>query len=114
MNVARIASDLYGYGLSDADIVVMVTSERRSPARTHLATSGRSARAGGFADLTILRRRGTGDVWSQIVRAREADVALVVIGGIVGYGDANLMTAAGARAGSFAMTIAGRQRRVAL
>jgi cytosine/adenosine deaminase-related metal-dependent hydrolase len=114
MKVARIASDLYGYGLSDADIVEMVTANAgRLLERTWRRPVGRLV-AGGFADLTILRPRGTGDVWSQIVRAREADVALVVIGGTARYGDAKFMTAAGAQAESFAMTIAGRQRRVAL
>jgi cytosine/adenosine deaminase-related metal-dependent hydrolase len=114
MKVARIASDLFDYHLSDADIVEMVTSNAGTVLeRSWRRPIGRLV-AGGFADVTVVRRRGAGDIWSQIVDAIERDIALVMISGRGRYGDAKLMTALGMTGESFAMTVAGRSRRVAL
>lgn len=114
MKVARIASDLFGYHLTDADIVEMVTSNAGMLLeRTWRRPIGRLV-TGGFADLIVVRRRGTGDIWSQIVAATERDIALVMVGGRGRYGDAKLMTALGMTAQSFAMRIGGHSRRVAL
>lgn len=113
MKVARIAADHFGYTLTDAQIVEMVTSNPgRLLERCWKRPVGRLV-PGGFADVVVIRGRGGGDVWSRIVAAREEDVALVVVGGVARYGDAGLMTKAKAPA-SFAATVGGRRRRVAL
>jgi len=113
MKVARIAADHFGYTLSDADIVEMVTA---NPGvlleRCWHRPIGRLV-SGGFADVTVIRGRGRGTAWSRIVAATERDVALVVIGGVPRYGDTRLMTAAGA-ASTFPMTVGGRRRQVSL
>ena len=36
---------------------------------------------GSFGDVTVLRPKGNGDVWSQVVNATEREVMLVVVGG---------------------------------
>ena len=113
MKVARIAADHFGYTLTDADIVEMVTT---NPGvlleRCWHRPVGRLV-PGGFADVTVVRGRGRGDTWSRIVAARERDVALVVINGVPRYGDSTLMTQAGTPP-SFPMTVGGRKRKVAL
>jgi cytosine/adenosine deaminase-related metal-dependent hydrolase len=113
MKVARVASDHLGYGLTDGDIVEMVT---HNPGllleRCWQRPAGRLV-PGAFADVTVLRGRGRGSPWTQIVAATERDVALVVIGGVPRYGDATLMQAAAAES-TFAMTVGGRRRLVSL
>jgi 5-methylthioadenosine/S-adenosylhomocysteine deaminase len=113
MKVARIMSDALGYGLSDRDIVEMVTV---NPGilleRCWNIPIGRLV-PGAFADVTVVRRHGRGTAWKRLVAATERDVALVVIDGTARYGDATLMTKAVAPP-SFAMTVGGRRRRVAL
>jgi cytosine/adenosine deaminase-related metal-dependent hydrolase len=113
MKVARIAADHFGYALTDAEIVEMVTSNPGSLLeRCWHRPIGRLV-PGGFADLVVIRGRGGGDVWSRLVAARESDVALVVIDGQARYGDSGLMKQADAPP-AFAMTVGRRRRRVAL
>jgi 5-methylthioadenosine/S-adenosylhomocysteine deaminase len=113
MKVARIAADEFGYALTDAQIVEMVTSNPGSLLeRCWHRPIGRLV-PGAFADVVVIRPRGAGDVWSRIVSARENDIALVVVGGVPRYGDTTLMKKAGAPP-SFPMTVGGRRRRVAL
>ena len=94
MKVARIAADLFGYALTDRDIVEMVTTQPGCAAGALLAPSGRPARAG-----RVRRRHGrarsrlAAAAWKRIVAATERDVALVVIDGVARYGDATLMDA---------------------
>lgn len=112
MKVARIAADHFGYQLTDAEIVEMVTSNPGTLLeRCWHRPVGRLV-PGGFADLVVIRG-GSGDPWSRIVAARERDVRLVVIDGAARYGDRELMTAARAPR-SFRMTVGGVRRRVAL
>lgn len=113
MKVARIAADHFGYALTDAQIVEMVTSNPgRLLERCWARPVGRLV-PGGYADLVVIRGRGPGDAWHRLVAAREEDVALVVIGGVPRYGDSSLMTQAKAPR-SFTATVGGRSRRVAL
>jgi 5-methylthioadenosine/S-adenosylhomocysteine deaminase len=113
MKVARIMSDALSYGLDDRAIVEMVTV---NPGvlleRCWKIPTGRLV-PDAFADVTVIRGRGTGDAWKRIVAARERDVALVVIDGVARYGDASLMQT-GDGVPSFAMTVGGRRRRVAV
>jgi 5-methylthioadenosine/S-adenosylhomocysteine deaminase len=113
MKVARMASDRFGYGVTDAQIVEMVTCNPGTLLeRCWKRPVGRLVE-GAFADVTVINGRGTGSVWSRIIAARERDVALVVIDGVPCYGYTKLMAAAGATT-SFAMTLGHRRRLVAL
>ncbi|MEU4323355.1 hypothetical protein AB0F85_13490 [Nocardia fluminea] len=113
MKVARIAADKFGYSLTDAQIVEMVTSNPGSLLeRCWHRPIGRLVE-GAFADVTVIRGRGRGDAWARIVAATERDVALVVIDGAPTYGETTLMNSAGA-ASTFPMMVGGRRRRVAL
>lgn len=113
LKVARIAADHLGYDLTDAQIVEMVTSNPGTLLeRCWHRPVGRLV-PGALADVTVVRGRGRGDAWTRVVAARERDVALVVVGGVPRYGDTSLMTAAAAPP-SFAATVGGRRRRVAL
>jgi 5-methylthioadenosine/S-adenosylhomocysteine deaminase len=68
---------------------------------------------GALADVTVIRRNNNGPVATQVVRAREHDVALVVVDGVPRYGDKPLMSAV-APTGAFAVTVGGSPRLVAL
>ena len=113
MKVARITADHFGYALTDAQIVEMVTSNPGALLeRCWNRPIGRLVE-GAFADVTVIRGRGRGSAWKRIVAAIERDVALVVIDGVPRYGDKGLMNQSGA-VSTFPMTVGGRQRRVAL
>jgi cytosine/adenosine deaminase-related metal-dependent hydrolase len=112
LKVAKIASDELGFALSDRDLVSMVTSSAGDIlARCWSRQIGRLT-PGAFADITVVRQR-SGDVWSQILRATERDIMLVVVDGRARYGDAAVMTTAGATI-SETLTVGGRRRRLAL
>lgn len=113
MKVARIAADHLGYHLTDAQVVEMVTSNAGTLLERFWHRPVGRLVPGAFADVTVVRARRGRDPWATVVGAREKDVALVVVGGTPRYGDADLMTAAGAPA-SFTAHLGGRDRRVAL
>ena len=113
MKVARIAADQLRYALTDAEIVEMVTSNPGTLLeRCWHRPVGRLV-TGAFADVTVVRGRGRGTPWKRIVAATERDVALVIINGVPRYGDAKLMSLAGASP-TFTMSVGSRRRRVAL
>jgi hypothetical protein len=68
---------------------------------------------GAFADVTVVRPHGTGDVWSQILNATEGDVMLVVVNGQARYGDSGAMKAAGATP-TTTLTVGGIKRSLAI
>lgn len=113
LKVAKLASKKLGYGLTDKDLVAMVTCNAGDMlARCWHKPYGRLMQ-GAFGDVTVLRPRGTGGVWSQIVNATEADVLLTVVGGQPRYGNSDAMTAAkAAPAGN--LTVAGVKRKLAI
>lgn len=112
LKVAKIASEELGFNLSDHDLVSMVTSTAGDIlARCWTRQIGRLT-PGAFADVTVVRRR-SGSVWSQVLQATERDVMLVLVDGHARYGDAPVMTQAGAKV-SETLTVAGRRRRLAL
>lgn len=107
IKVARIVSDRLGLGLTDRALVAMLTTNPGDAlARCWKKPIGRLV-PGAFADLTVLRSRGSSPVWTQIVASTERDVRLVVCHGIARYGDADVMAAAGQAA---APTITVRRR----
>jgi cytosine/adenosine deaminase-related metal-dependent hydrolase len=113
MKAARIAADRFGYALTDAQIVEMVTCNPGTLLQRcwNDTPVGRLV-PGALADVVVLRDRG-GDPWEQVVAAREQDVSLVVVGGVPRYGDADRMAQVGTEP-DFALTVAGLPRRAAL
>ena len=97
LKVAKLVSQKQGFGLTDRDLVAMVTSNAGDVlSRCWSRQIGRFVQ-GSFADVTVVRPRGNADVWSQIVAATEREIMLVVSGSRPRYGDADAMTAAGAK-----------------
>jgi cytosine/adenosine deaminase-related metal-dependent hydrolase len=112
IKVARLWSDLQGWGLTDHDLVRMITANPGDAlARAWRAPVGR-LRAGGLGDVTVLARNRA-DVWENVVRAREREVLLVTVGGKARYGTKALMDAAGVPA-TTAVRIGTPSRRVPL
>lgn len=113
VKVARLTSDALGFGITDEELVTMITANPGDLlARCWKRPVGRLV-PGGFADVTVLRPKGDGSVWSQIVRATEKNVLLTVVGGRPSYGDVTAMKAAGARGGS-TVTVAGKKKELVL
>jgi len=113
LKVARLVDQKQNFGLTDRDLVSMVTFGAGDIlARCWSRPAGRLV-PGAFGDVTGWRPRGNGDVWSQIVNATEREVLLVVVGGRPRYGDADAMTAAGA-APATTLTVGGRDRKLAI
>jgi len=114
LKVAKIAADKQGFGLTEEDLVRMITINAGDVlSRCWSRPIGRLVQ-GGFGDVTVLRSRDGGqEVWSQIVQATEREVMLVVVGGRARYGDAEAMTAAGERPAS-SLTLSGIKRKLAI
>ena len=83
LKVARIWSDDQQLGITDRQLVEMVTV---TPAEI-LGWQGRlgSLEPGRLADITVVSGK-TGDPYRHLVIATESDIRLVVIGGIARYG----------------------------
>ncbi len=75
---------LYGEGLSDEELVKMVTA---NPARAFRMNNHGMVKEGRHADLTVFRNRG-GSAASSVVEAQLRDVLLVIIDGLPVYGEA--------------------------
>ena len=113
LKVAKLASQDLGFGLTDRELVGMVTSNPGDAlTRCWRKPVGRLT-PGAFGDVTVFRPNGTAAVWKQIVESTEKEIMLVVYDGVPRYGDAALMTTAGLGPSS-AMTIRGRSRRFAI
>ena len=113
IKVAKLASQHLGLGLTDRELVAMVTSNPGDAlSRCWGKTIGRLT-AGGFGDVTVIRAGGNQSVWTQIVESTESEVMLVVYNGVPRYGDADLMSAAGLTA-SKPITVRGEARRFAI
>jgi len=97
IKVARLWSDRAGWGLTDHELVAMVTSAPGDALGRAWQTPVGRLQPGGLADVTVLDRRHA-DVWENAVKGRERDVLLVVVGGRGRYGTKPLMDAAGERA----------------
>lgn len=113
MKVARIASDRFGFGLTDRDIVQMVTS---NPGvlleRCWSRPVGRLV-PDAFADVTVIRGHGRGSPWRRILTANEQHVELVVARGEARYGTTTSMRRA-ASPEAFRLVVRDRVRMAAL
>ncbi len=113
IKVARLASKKLGLGLTDRELVAMITSNPGDAlSRCWKKTVGRLV-PNAFGDVTVLRKNGGGSIWTRIVESTEDDVMLVVYAGLARYGDAALVSAAASTPTS-TMTVAGRSRRFAI
>jgi cytosine/adenosine deaminase-related metal-dependent hydrolase len=113
MKVARLVADHLGYTITDRDIVEMVTTNAGVLLERCWHQPVGQLVEGAFADITVLRGRGTGSPWKRIIAATESDVSLVVIDGALRYGDATLMHQISTPP-TFTMSLAGRKRAVAI
>lgn len=113
MKVAKLVAKQLGYTITDRDIVEMVTTNAGVLLERCWHRPIGQLVEGAFADITVLRGRGTGSAWKRIVSATERDVSLVVIDGVPRYGDAALIQGATSQP-TFTMTLAGRKRAVAI
>jgi len=111
LKVAKIASEALGYGLTDRDLVSMVTINAGDVLKRCWSRQAGRLTPGGFGDVAVIRSKSTGAFWSDIVAATEAEVALVVVGGVARYGDADLMTAAKAPTAG-PLTVGGIERQL--
>jgi 5-methylthioadenosine/S-adenosylhomocysteine deaminase len=113
IKVAKLVSQKQKFDLSDQDLVAMITYNPGDVlTRCWSRQIGRLVQ-GSLGDVTVLKPRGNGDVWSQIVNATEREVMLVVVGGKPRYGDVDAMTAANAGP-TTVLSIGGRQRKLAI
>ena len=112
LKVARLVADRKGWGLTDFDLVAMVTANPGDAlSRSWKRTVGRLENDS-LADITVMARRSD-DPWENLVAAREEDVQLVVVGGTAAYGTKSLMVSAGRRRTS-SVAIGKKRRRVVL
>jgi 5-methylthioadenosine/S-adenosylhomocysteine deaminase len=113
VKVARLLADREGWGLSDADLVAMVTSSPGDVlARSWRRQVGR-LQPGAIADVVVIAAKRTTRPYARVLDATEADVELVVVEGRPRYGTAKLMQAASSGP-STSITVAGQRRSLAL
>jgi 5-methylthioadenosine/S-adenosylhomocysteine deaminase len=113
IKVAKLVSQKQGFGLSDQDLVEMITSNAGDVLERCWSKQVGRLTQGSFGDVTVLRPKGKGDVWSQVVNATEREVMLVVVGGKARYGDAATMKAA--KAGPMTtLSVGGKDRGLAI
>jgi len=92
LKVARVWADQAGLGISDHQLVAMVTANPGDLlAQVWGETLGRLV-PGAFGDAVVVARRRS-DPWSNLIAAREEDVLLVIVGGQPVYGTRELMRA---------------------
>lgn len=113
MKVARIASEHFGFGLSDRDIVEMVTSNPGTLLERCWARPVGRLVPGAFADVTVIRGHGRGSPWRRILNANEQHVSLVVVKGQARYGTSTSMRQAGSPE-AFRLKVRNRIRMAAL
>jgi len=102
LKVARLVSDERGWGLSNFDLVSMVTRNPGTAMSLCWSEIGGTPvpvgrlQSNAVADIAVVSRREN-DPWNNLVAAREEDVALVLVGGEARYGTRNLMRACGVK-----------------
>jgi hypothetical protein len=93
LKAARAASDHLNFGLTDRDLVKMVTSGAASVARWDGANGVGQIVAGKKADLLVLdgKSGAANTVYAKLINAKETDVRLVVIDGVKRFGIPSMM-----------------------
>ena len=113
LKVASIVAAQRDWELSDFDLVRMITA---NPGDALAAGWGRQSgrlQPGALADLVVVQSSGNADPFKRVLRATEADIELVIIGGRAVYGTADLMEKAQAPHTS-ALSVAGEKRRLSM
>lgn len=113
IKVAKLVSQQLSLGLTDRQLVAMLTTNPGDVLERCWKKPIGRLMAGAFGDLTVIRPRGTSSVWAQVVASTESDIMLVVYDGVPRYGDARLMSTTGL-GGSSPITIRGKARRFAI
>ena len=111
LKVARIYSQNNGGLFTDQEIVAMATREAARILCWDKLIG--SIEPGKRADLLVLKKP-TGDSYSNLISATEADLDLVMIHGVPQYGSANMMKTLGADAGAESVKVGGRAQIVHL
>jgi 5-methylthioadenosine/S-adenosylhomocysteine deaminase len=90
LKVARWVADQQKADLPDDDLVAMVTSTPAAMLRwaPYVGTLGAEA----YADILVIDGAG-GDPYAQLIAATEADVSLLLVGGVGRYGTPDLVEA---------------------
>jgi cytosine/adenosine deaminase-related metal-dependent hydrolase len=88
---ARLVSDAQGLGLTDRDLVAMVTTGPGDLLRRAYDRQLGRLQPGAVADILVLRAGRSAEPFHRIVTATEDDVDLVVVGGLPRYGTPALM-----------------------
>lgn len=91
LKAAKVVSAHFNLGFSDYDIVSMAT---RNPTILKWDAKLGTIAQGKFADLLVVKGV-TGDPYGHLIKSREQDVVLVVIGGRPHYGTKSVMQKAG-------------------
>jgi 5-methylthioadenosine/S-adenosylhomocysteine deaminase len=113
LKVARLWSDHEAWGLTDHDLVRMVTCVPGDLLGRVWQTPVGRLTAGGLGDVTVLARTDP-DPWRSVVHARERDVQLVVVNGRAAFGRSALLRGAGERKTTSVPVGGGQRRSVAL
>jgi 5-methylthioadenosine/S-adenosylhomocysteine deaminase len=115
LKVARLVSDEKGWGLSDSDLVRMVTTNPGDVlSRPWKRRVGR-LQPKAVGDVLVIRAGARVDPFRALVNARERDVELVVIGSHPQYGKPALMAKAGkSRTRTTSLTVDGETRTMVL
>jgi 5-methylthioadenosine/S-adenosylhomocysteine deaminase len=106
LKAARLASRAAGGVFSDRDLVTMVTRNAAAILRWQAALG--SLEAGKRADLVVLDGAAA-DPYAGLIKAKETDVKLVLIGGVPRFGSPGLMAKCGVAAGE-QVRVGGRPR----
>jgi 5-methylthioadenosine/S-adenosylhomocysteine deaminase len=91
---ARLVSDAQGLGLTDRDLVAMVTTGPGDVLRRAYGRQLGRLQPGAVADVVVLRASRSTEPFHRIVSSTEDDVELVVVGGVPRYGTPALMGSA--------------------
>jgi cytosine/adenosine deaminase-related metal-dependent hydrolase len=113
LKVARLVSDSKGWGLSDSDLVRMVTCNPGDVLDRPWKHQVGRLQPGAVGDVLVIRSSPRSDPFRVLVNARERDVDLVVIGGRAEYGQPALMAAAGSTV-TTSLTVDGQERAMVL
>jgi len=108
LKVAKVVNEVGGLGLTDHDLIAMVTRIPASIVKWGALVG--SVEAGKRADLIIVNAPSSSDVYASLIAARETDIDLVIINGRAVVGEPAMMTALGATGET--LTLGGKPRNI--
>ncbi len=96
LKVARLCSDKFGWGLTNFELVQMVTATPGDALARCWGVGVGRLDANSLADIVVVERRSS-NAWKNLLEAHEEDVLLVTVNGRPIYGTNTLMKRSGAR-----------------